>query len=315
MTFLILLVLTVGCRKDTITELSSRHIELPQKIRIHAIHEHASGRISIAGGLRLNQGWYGHSEDHGISWSCVQLSNQSSIYCMAFANDSLAWLGGDSLKLWKKTPQSDWHFHWLGSQVPMHEADRPAVRDIMLVGDSAIRFVSGDYYTKGICYASNDAGATWNYSQSPSAQNRLYLLEDQVLTCGYGSSMRYSSAAWHHVHAIADDLTGVVVDATGKQWAASSTGRIYSKQKSNNEWTVSKPTKQNDVMWLCAAQQGEIFAFGGSQGEILISPDAGDSWHLFQLSAGISIFSMAIHSNEIWCGSDDGSMEVAQIPF
>ena len=223
---LILLLCTAGCKKDEPTFLSSRHIELPQKIRIHAIHVHTSGHISIAGGVRLTEGWYGHSEDQGATWSCIRLSNQSSVYCMAFANDSIGWLGGDSLHLWKKTPQADWQFHWLASQVPVHVADRPAVRDILLLGDSAIRFVGGDYYTKGICYASNDGGETWDFAQSPSAQNTLYPLLDQVLTCGYGSSMRYSMDGWHHVSTIADDLTAVIVDPNDNQWAVSSTGHL-----------------------------------------------------------------------------------------
>jgi photosystem II stability/assembly factor-like uncharacterized protein len=303
-----------SCKKNSVDILTVHQLQLPYSIRIEAIEVEDNGRMHTVGGHAHEEGWYLYSShDHQV-WTAERISHESSVYAMHIDTMGTSWLGGDDLKLWKKTDGGSWQFHWLGDQVPTHEEDRPAIRAFLIQGDSHIYMAGGYAYNKGIVYASDDTGATWDFLVTNQMQEDLFWHRGQVVSAGFGGGYQYAMGNWTHGLTLPDHLVSVLSDEANNKWAASSTGRLYQFQAAGDQWIDSRQHHNTHVVWMAGTSKEARFVFGGSKGEIMFSDDRGNNWQHNQLSEEFVIRSMALAGDTLWCGSDQGLMYWCILP-
>jgi hypothetical protein len=242
------------------------------------------------------------------------LSGSSSAYCIHVQHDSSAWIGGDSLKLWHSKNFTDWTFQWLADQVPQHESDRPAIRQIQSQGPQEVYFVGGDYYYKGVAYASADAGVHWNFKSSANALNQISIWNESISTWGYGNAEQYVDNQWQSMPAPEENLTRVITTTNGLGWASCQSGAILKRSTPHHAWQKSKELSDSNIIWLSGCHNSQYIIFGGAAGELLVSKNAGVDWIRYVLDRPESIFSMAIIGPKLFCGSDSGLVLQVDLP-
>lgn len=296
----------VGCKKDALTTWPAETFKAPRAVRINALHTMPDGTLRAAGGERGRAGWLFTTRNAGQDWQALRISDRSSIYCIHFVNDSLGWMGGDTLQLWRTTDGENWSYYWLGDQVPTHVSDRPAVRQISHRGDTQLCFAAGDLYYRGAAFMSTDAGQHWTFKVADNAVYQASFFEETARTFGYGTALEFSNGAWQTMRAPADHLVSVLPTGAQTAIAASSLGNLYrlqTEEKSSEK--IDLPTKEK-ILWMSGAQWGERLVFGGSNGELAVSEDGGNSWQIGQLEERNIVLSLAVDATSIWIGSESG---------
>jgi photosystem II stability/assembly factor-like uncharacterized protein len=300
--------LLAGCKKDQFEIWPAKKIQLPKEVRINAIHVSPDGTVRAGGGIRGKEAWLFTSHDAGQDWNAQFISNRSSLYCIDFINDTLGWLGGDTLHLWRTTDGSNWNFFWLSDQVPTHESDRPAVRQISHRGANQLCFAAGDLYYHGASFTSDDSGENWHFAVADNAVYQASFYGSKPQTFGYGTAMHYVNDQWQTLRAPADHLVSVLPLDDQTAIAASVLGHIYRLNTTGvTEEKIALPTKQA-LLWMCGAQFGERLVFGASGGEIALSTDRGTTWTIRKLENSPVLLSLAADATGIWAGSESGQL-------
>lgn len=302
----LLILLFVGCKKEPLTTWPAETFQVPQAVRINAMHAMPDGTVRAAGGERGRAGWLFTTRNAGQDWKTQRISDRSSIYCIDFVNDSLGWLGGDTLQLWRTTDGENWGYYWLGDQVPTHVSDRPAVRQISHRGEAQLCFAAGDLYYRGASFKSDDAGQHWTFAVADNAVYQASFYAGTARTFGYGTAMECSSGNWQTLRAPADHLVSVLPINAQTAIAASSLGTIYRLQTSGVEGEKIELSTPKKILWMSGAQWGDRLVFGGSNGELAISEDGGSSWQIGQLKEQHVLLSLAMDGSSIWIGSESG---------
>jgi hypothetical protein len=183
--------------------------------------------------------------------------------------------------------------------------------------DNNIYFVGGDYYYKGVAYASRDGGNQWDFSIS---DNALYTLlpsltqSDHVQVWGFGSSLVYNGNDWQTVDIPNDHFTAVLQTNNGNTWAASQTGQFYRRGPNANTWEKQKDFSNSTTIWLSCASLGSFAVFGSSNGQLLITTSDGAKWNFYSLGIELPMHCLCIHGGYIWCGSESGQVIRVQLP-
>lgn len=297
-----------GCKKNKLDQWPADEISLPQTVRINDLHILSDGSVIAVGGKRGKEGWLFRSNPDAGSWSATKISDRSSLYCVQMANDSIGWIGGDTLQVWRTLDGIQWDYYWLGNQVPMHVSDRPAVRHIAMLNEETICFAAGDLYYRGVSYLSNNAGQDWDFVVADNALYQAAFVYTKPFTFGYGTAMKHESSHWRTFDVPATNCTAVAITPDNGVFVAGSDGPIYRCEEPEGAWAKIDVSHSRNTMWLSGAQLDNNVVFGGAEGELAISRDSGRTWRAIVLSGVPPIYCIGLSGSHIFAGSDNGKI-------
>jgi photosystem II stability/assembly factor-like uncharacterized protein len=303
-----------SCKKENAEDLQPIAVyTVEEGVRINDIQFINDSVWLACGGIRKEYGAIYKTYDAGVSWRKVFTTDQSSIYTLGYNGDA-GLAGGDFLRLWQTNDAGEtWHFYWLADQVPINEEDRPAIRDIHFVSDSAWYFCGGENLYKGVFYHTQDAGATWNFiSVENELRSVVPISNHVVVTTGHGGSFTWNQQLSNFERS--DFKNDFMKDATrlsnGDLMACTDQGSVYRSAQGLNWNRVWKASRTNYSSWNGIAEQANEVLVVGTYGHILFGNVDGNVWNEYALSDVGHLLSVKVLNGKFYITTSDGSLLV-----
>ncbi|MFN0032365.1 MAG: WD40/YVTN/BNR-like repeat-containing protein [Flavobacteriales bacterium] len=310
-----IVVLILSCRKTDSTISPIEVSTVPKSVRINDLQIINDSLWYACGGVRDMEGHIFKSTDAGKTWSVFTNEFSKSIYCIHFPTPEIGMAGGDFLHLWRTTDGGNtWEFQWLADQVPLHEEDRPAIRDLQMLSPVDFHFCGGENLGEGVIYETHNGGENWNFEFMQHEMRTLAVGEGyNVVAGGHGAAFHFADSLssieqsdfendfiTDLVHAYADDF-----------YAASYNGAIYRSEDNGHTWTEifdSNSFAQKRINWNAIHLVSGLITVVGNGGWIVQSEDAGANWQLLRLDNEDNLYCIAALNEQLWTGSDNGKL-------
>jgi photosystem II stability/assembly factor-like uncharacterized protein len=281
--------------------------------RVNDLHVLSSGRWIACSGERGERGFLSYSDNSGSTWQSNQTDQESSVYAVDFMDSLNGLAGGDFLHLWRTHDGgSTWSYYWLGEQVPINEEDRPAVRDIHLLNDSAWFFCGGENLGEGVVYQSENRGQSWQFIFRQHEFRAIIADASKIVAAGHGSILntRADVNALVPVNFRNDFITGMLQLNDGSFLAVSTQGSVY---KSTDGFTWSEVLKEKRINgkrtnWFCIELNGNQIFIAGAEGRLGVSSDEGATWSFQVVQNEPDIFTLTSDGNSLYAGGESGKI-------
>jgi photosystem II stability/assembly factor-like uncharacterized protein len=303
-----------SCKKEKSQHLSPLLIaDTGEDVLLHEF-EILSDNVWIAcGGIRDERGVICRSIDGGRTWTSVEMNEHRSVYCFEFLNDSVAFCGGDFLHLWKtEDAGKTWEFYWLGDQVPIHEEDRPGIKDFHFVNDSVWYFCGGENLGEGIVYETKDSGYHWQFIFKQHEYRDLTFFDStNAIATGHGSVMLIPGAIASQQAADfeGDFITSSVAIDNQSAIGVSYNGGIYRSNNRGQNWSridgVNTPFSRR-TLWNDIDSNGTYLCAVGNDGRMAESFDSGNAWNYFSVDSNPNLLSVKVQGMNVYATTSTG---------
>jgi len=298
-----------------------RIIELNENVRINDFIVLGDSVWIACGGQRDENGFIWRSTDRGVNWDKWTAPDPSSVYCLALASDGSCWAGGDFLRLWKSSNAGlSWEFQWLGEQVPLHEEDRPAVREMQFGADSCWYFCGGENLGEGVVYFSESAGVSWNFRFFQHEMRAVHVIDkESILAGGHGVIMR-SEHGLESLNELPWENDFISTFGSGNQDQLISVGLqggIYLSQDKGKSWMNKLRRRRigRTSGFFDLEVKGAKAVSVGYRGVVAWSHDSGNSWSQSELEESPDLYSIALLAEEqAILTADNGRVYIIDTP-
>jgi len=302
-----------SCKKEEQSLLPFQAYYLGKDVRINDIHVLTDSVWIACGGIRGKEGYIFRTEDAGANWSIFSTNNNRSVYCVEFRDSLHGFAGGDFLDLWQTTDGGkSWQFYWLGSQVPLNEEDRPAIRDFKFVSDSLWYFCGGENLYKGALYCTSNAGATWQFQFLENEFRALeFDSEANGIVAGHGAIRTVKNEDFDSRPSdFKDDfITGTTLLNDQSILGVSYSGKTFRSKNMGETWEIIEKQANrhfNQIQWNDIASLERRIVMVGNYGVLNISDDSGLSWSQYSLSRDTHLLKSQVVGTSVFITSNDG---------
>lgn len=315
-----ILVLT-SCNKEQAETLDSRYVETGIRARINDIEIINDSLWVACAGNRETNGYFLQSDDQGESWNYTITQFPRSVYCMNFLPEGFGIAGGDFLDLWTTNDFGrSWNYYWLGNQVPMHEQDRPGVRDIMLLNDSIWTFCGGEHLGEGVLYRTTNSGQDWNFSIYQNEFRGTVLNDkEEVVTAGHGKIISYKNDLSEAKSSEFSNgfVTSMIKAADNTLLACTSEGKIINSEDGGMQWNerfdINRYLRRR-INWNDLVCEGAKCCCCGTQGHLITSNDHGKTWRTHRINEEKNLVSVVMKNERIIAGDSEGNIHFMFMP-
>lgn len=307
-------VIIFSCKKGKVKSIQPiARFDTSERVLIHDIECITDSIWMVCGGIRDSRGVIMRTEDAGKSWTKFETEFPRSVYCLDFLNEMEGFAGADFLHLWRTIDGGKtWTFYWLGDQVPVHEEDRPGIKDFQMVNDSLWFFCGGENLGEGVVYETQDSGQTWNFIFKQNEFRDLTFFDDShAITTGHGCVLLFKE----NLDEIAassfenDFMTSSVAINNRRAIGVSYNGGIYKTSDGGNDWQVIDKVNKpfgNRTNWNSITKEGSHLVAVGNEGAFGESHDNGENWEFFTVEAQPDLLSVAIKNGVVLASTTDG---------
>ncbi len=302
-----------ACRKEQIEIVPEHTYSVGRSVRLHDLEFLSDSCWIACGGNRSHEGWFFRTTDAGNSWHLTPTNNQRSLYCMAFIDSLHGLAGSEQLELYRTVDGGKtWQFHWLGNQVPMHEQDRPTIRDIYMVNDSLWYFCGGEVLYKGVFYQTLNAGQQWSFQVDEHEYRRLCIQQGFGAVVGHGAAKYFNSGSDHLRWSdfSNDFMTGIAPVASNQWLGVAQSGTIYQSSDSGKSWTSCwrPPHRLQSTIWNDVDSFDQKVLAVGNDGQMIWSSDGGATWQVQQLSVRANLLAVRYFKQQWFVTTDVGQI-------
>lgn len=307
----------LACRKFDRTDIHPDIMDVGTNVDLFGIDFRNDSVGYTVGGKRNQYGYVFKTSDGGQTWTKTLLEGDLCAYTINFMNDSIGWIGSDFIRLTKTTDAGQtWSIHWFqADELAFHEENRPSIKQIQCIGDSAMAFVAGENYQTGNVYRSNDLGASWSFDTLNAELHSVsYLNKDIGFIAGYGYLGKTNDAGknFEKLKFDGDYFTGVAMLNANEIVAVGNNGGIYKSNNGGNSWKVilshngafSKRRAFNKLKFI---DSNTGFAIG-QYGLIMKTMDSGNTWTLLKTNEQTHLNDLSFTSTKVYIAANNGKI-------
>lgn len=264
---LITIVLFFGCRKKPQNLFAKKIIAIDNSISINDI-EKVNDSLMIAVGGKPNEiGKIFLSHDNGQHW----IENQEIGWCyysIFILNDSIIYVGGDSITLIKSTDFGNTWQSLINYSFLDWQSFVTPIRGIFFTDENHGYLVGGDNYIKGILCTTQNGGNNWKFKDFSNEFSAVLFTNSQTgYIAGYGKILKTtdSGETWKQENFKGDNVKKQALQ-NNQLWACGYKGNIYTQI--DNNWGKSFQISEwnNKIHWrdIICSSTGQIIVVGNS---------------------------------------------------
>jgi len=303
--FLLFLLSTPACKKESTVQVDFKTFEVGQSITLRGIDCFSDSVWYTCGGKKADFGLLFRSVDAGATWTQIfKVAGEGrTIFDVQFFSAEEGWAVGDSLMLLKTGDGgASWKRFWFGNKVPDREDQRISFRQIFHeshLKENNRYIVGGDNFDTGVWYGTADGGNLWRFRFFENEIRGIHFFDKVsgymaaygglIETTNYGKSFHYEDLTNEYFVSVEfllkSDIAGEVTQNIGV--AVSYNGAVYRTTDKGKSWervfntaAVFGANRQfNRVRFAKTDNISDDLGYIiGNNGLVMRTTDAGENW-------------------------------------
>ncbi len=311
----IIIISVWSCKKQEKLNIPLENISLDEQITIRDIR-FINDQIGFAcGGVRDESGYVFKTIDGGATWSTFTMPFPKCVYSIQVFSEDTIMVGADDTFIFYTTDGNNWQTQWHDSEeLPFHENNRPAIKNIQFLNDTLGYFVGGENFNKGVIYKTIDGGDNWSFDTLFHEMRGMHFInENEGFFSGYGYVGKTTDGAisFEQVEIDRDFYMSIQQLSNGSIITVSNTGDVLKSMDSGTTW--NRVLKGNKLFGRRVGYNQMLFEdetgfIVGNDGIILASSDFGESWKKIDYSGKENFNAVHQLNNMVYVAGENGKI-------